>query len=107
MKFPMIQKQCVSGLVDGMKTVTIFSAVPAGLGVVPNFPGVKTPGYCRVVPPGQLRWLKYIVSVLVLAATVGGVRGDSVTLNPSADTSLFEPNPNNNLGGSSSLASGS
>jgi hypothetical protein len=31
------------------------STVPPGLAAIPPAPGVKTPGYCRVVPLGQRR----------------------------------------------------
>ena len=33
-----------------------FSAIPAGLMILSRVPGVKTPGYCREVPPGQRRF---------------------------------------------------
>src|SRR5579872_792398 len=49
---------------------------------------------------GLIGWLAGVVAVCQ-------ARGDSVTLQPSADTSLFETAPNNNLGGSLSLVAGS
>jgi len=38
-----------------METTNSISAVPAGLDVMLPTPGVETPGYGRVVPPGRIR----------------------------------------------------
>lgn len=50
---------------------------------------------------------KLLGAVWVLtAATVGSMHAETVSLTATADTTLFENNPNNNLGGEASLAVG-
>jgi hypothetical protein len=53
-----------------------------------------------------MKSLVQIAFILAAITLAGRVRGDSVTLAPSADTSLFENEPDNNLGASVSLVSG-
>jgi hypothetical protein len=38
---------------QGCDAVNVFSGVPAGLVVIPSYPGVQTPGYFQNVPLGQ------------------------------------------------------
>src|SRR5204863_5425272 len=42
----------------------------------------------------------------LLVGTGGGLKADTVTVNPVADTTLFEAAPNNNLGSEPTLISG-
>ena len=53
-----------------------------------------------------MKSLKQITFILAAITLASRVCGDSVTLAPCADTSLFENEPNNNLGASVSLVSG-
>jgi len=47
-----------------------------------------------------------LVSLLLRLASPGGSRADSITLAPSADTTLFQTSPGNNLGGELTVISG-